>query len=255
MIKGVLLDVGGVLYVGEEVLPGAREAVRALNEAGIPLRFVTNTSRRSRRSLVEKLSAMGFAATAEQIFTAPLAVRHYLEKNRLRPFLIVHPDLEEEFADLPQDNPDAVVLGDAGETFTYAKLNAAFRLLLAGAPLISVGENRYFKEAEGLSLDVGPFVRALEYAAGTEALVLGKPAPGFFMDALTDLGCRPQEAAMVGDDALSDVEGAAKAGLQGILVGTGKYREGDEKRMGPRGVAFGNVREAVEWILRERGRP
>jgi len=249
MIKGVLLDLGGVLYVGDKALPGAKEAVKALNDADMPLRFVTNTSRRSRRSLVEKLSAMGFGVRPEQIFTAPLAVRHYLEKNRLCPYLIVHPALEEEFVGLPQNDPGAVVLGDAGEGYTYRRLNDAFRLLLAGAPLLAVGENRYFQQADGLSLDVGPFVRALEYAAGTEARVLGKPSPDFFLEAVADLGCRPQEVVMVGDDVESDVGGAMAAGLQGILVRTGKYREGDEEKMGPSGMLAGDVREAAEWIL------
>jgi HAD superfamily hydrolase (TIGR01458 family) len=255
MIKGVLLDLGGVFYVGNELLPGADEAVQALDDAGIPFRFVTNTSRRSRRKLVEKLSAIGFRTTAEQIFTAPLAVRHYLEKNRLRPFLIVHPDLEEEFAGLPQEDPDAVVLGDAGEAFCYDRLNTAFRLLMEGAPLLCVGVNRYFREPEGLSLDAGPFVRALEFATATEAQVLGKPAAGFFLDAVADLGCRPHEAVMVGDDVESDVGGALAAGLQGMLVRTGKYRPGDEEAIGEGGGVAADIGEAVARILAERERP
>ena len=85
-------------------------------------------------------------------------------------------------------------------------------------------KNRYWRTPEGLSLDVGPFVAALEYATGCDAVVVGKPAPAFFATVLAGLGVRPADAVMVGDDVESDVGGALRAGLAGVLVRTGKYR-------------------------------
>jgi|GEM_PF-4729 len=250
MIKGVLLDLSGVLYVGGTVLPGAREALQRLQASGLPIRYVTNTSRSPRRRVYDKLCGMGFQVPEPHIFTAPLAVRRYLEAQRLTPYLLVHPDLEEELADLAGGAADAVVLGDAGGGFTYEALNQAFRALMEGAQLLATGNNRYFMEDDGLSLDVGPFVAALEYAATTRALILGKPAPGFFHAAVEELGCRPEEVMMVGDDAQADVAGALDAGLKAVLVRTGKYRPGDEGDITtPGALVREDISGAVDAIL------
>jgi HAD superfamily hydrolase (TIGR01458 family) len=101
-----------------------------------------------------------------------------------------------------------------------------------GAELIALQKNRYWLTPDGLSLDVGPYVAALEYATSAEALVVGKPAPAFFASALDAMGVPAERAAMVGDDVESDVGGALAAGLAGILVRTGKYHEDAVQRSG-----------------------
>ena len=131
---------------------------------------------------------------------------------------------------LVEDSPDYVLVGDLGDGFTYARLNAAFRLLADGAQLLALQKNRYWRKEDGLSLDAGPFVAALEYASGKSATVVGKPERDFFRLALEDMGLEPHEVAMVGDDAEADVAGAQAAGLIGIQVRTGKYHPEDEAR-------------------------
>lgn len=126
----------------------------------------------------------------------------------LRPLLLIHPELAPDFAGLDSAQPNAVVVGDAGDHFRYATLNHAFRLAHGGAPLLALGRNRYFQEADGLSLDAGPFVAALEYAAGVAAELLGKPAPALFAAALRAAACPPGAAVMIGDDVEADVNGA-----------------------------------------------
>jgi len=250
MIKGVLLDLSGTVHIGDEVLPGAVEVIARLHERHIPLRYITNTSRRSRRAIIERLQKMGLAIREEEVFTAPQAVRSYLQEHHLAPWLLVHPEVEEEFSDLIGATADAVVLGDAADAFTYAHLNTAFRLLLAGARLLAVGDNRFFMEADGLSLDAGPFVAALEYAAGCQAIILGKPSAAFFQAAVSQLGCRPEETLMVGDDVLSDVNGALRAGMKAALVQTGKYRPGDERQMiGAGAGVYADLPAALAGIL------
>jgi HAD superfamily hydrolase (TIGR01458 family) len=250
MIRGLLLDLSGTLYVGNELLPGVDSALQKLHISGMPVRYVTNTSRSTRRQVRDKLRNLGLDLPEEFIFTAPRAVYDYLRNHRLRPWLLVHPELECEFAGLDQDNPNAVVLGDAGPAFTYDRLNRAFRLLLGGARLLAVGDNRYFQEPDGLSLDAGPFVKALEYAAGTHALILGKPSREFFAEAVSHLDCRPAETLMVGDDVFADVKGALQAGLQGALVQTGKYRPRDEKHiLAEGGRCYRDLAEAVNALL------
>jgi HAD superfamily hydrolase (TIGR01458 family) len=159
------------------------------------------------------LHTMGFAINDSQTFTAPSAIKHYLQTNKLRPYCLIHRDLEPQLAEFDTLQPNAVVVADAAEWFDYYHLNTAFELLVEGAPLIGIGRNRYFKSGGKFCLDAGPFIQALEHAAGVEAQIMGKPAPAFLMAAINSLGCSPEEVLMIGDDAEADVEGALKACL------------------------------------------
>jgi len=250
MIKGVLLDLSGTLYVGSQTIPGAVEAIKALQRKRIPTRYLTNTSRTPRHEIHQKLVGMGFPIREEEIITAPGVIDNYLQEHGLNPWLLVHPSIRDEFSNVGAAEPDAVVLCDAAESFTYETLNQAFRLLLDGARLIAIGDNRYFKEEDGMSLDAGPFVRALEYAAGCEAIILGKPSPAFFHSSAALLGCKPKETLMVGDDVYSDVNGALKAGLKATLVRTGKYRPGDEHKITAHGARVcADLAEAIDDLI------
>jgi len=251
MLKAVLLDISGVLTEDGEALPGAMEAVARLQESDLALRFLTNTSRRTSAKVCEDLQALGFDVAPAQVFTAPGAIRRYLARHRLCPYLLIHERLEPEFADLPSGQPDAVVLGDAEQRLDYAHLDEAFRLLLDGAPLLAVGTNRYFRQAGTLHLDAGPFVRALEYAAGVEAHVLGKPAGDFFHAVLDEAGVAPDEALMVGDDVECDVVAAMDVGLQACLVRSGKYCAGDEDKA-PEARCEASLADLVEALLATR---
>ena len=227
--EAALLDISGVLYEGDTALPGAAEALARLRKAGFPFRLITNTSRSPKRAIVEKLTRLGFEVSAEDVVTTASVACAAMKADGAKPYLLVHPDLLE---DLPEQaaEPDAVLLGDAAQHFTYEKLNDAFRILLEGGKFYALGKNRYFKGTSGLELDAGPFVAALEYAAGVEAILIGKPARDFFLTAADALALAPEKVAMVGDDVESDVEGAIAAGLAGILVRTGKFRSSDEAR-------------------------
>jgi HAD superfamily hydrolase (TIGR01458 family) len=226
-LRAVLLDLDGVLYVENEPLPGAREAVAELRERGLTLRFVTNTTSRPRRLIGERLRRLGFAFEPEELITpAALAVRHCLEAGRRRVALVMNEDVKEDFWELDEaaSGAEAVIVGDLGSAFGYDVLNRAFRQVMDGAELIALQKNRFWLTPDGLSLDVGPFVAALEYATRRESFVVGKPARGFFQTILDDVAVEPGRAAMVGDDVESDVGGAVRAGLAGVLVRTGKYR-------------------------------
>ncbi|KUJ76816.1 hydrolase [Ruegeria marisrubri] len=257
MIRGVMLDIAGVLVQGADIIVGADEALRRLRAAGLPVRFLTNTTRRPKRQVLEQLAASGIAADPDEVLTPAAAARDWLVANGYAPHLLVYPGLEEDFAGCPQGGRVAVVVGDAGPYFTYDRLNAAFRAIEAGAPFLALAENRVFKDADGkLSLDAGAFVRALEFSSGTQAQLFGKPAAAFFQAAAQSMGCKPGDCVMIGDDAESDVAGALAAGVgRGILVQTGKYRAGDESRFDPRPSAVvRDVAEAVDLILKDRAK-
>ena len=247
-IRGVLLDIGGVLYVGDRPVDGAHQALARLRATGLGLRFITNTTSSPKRSVLDKLARMGFEIAPEELFTPAAAARIWLAAHELTPWLLVAEALLEDFPD-PGNVIDAVVVGDAGPGFTYEALNQAFRLIMDGAPLIALAKNRYFMQPDGLTLDAGAFVTALEFAAGVESTVLGKPAQEFFAAALASIDCAADEALMIGDDWESDVNGAMAAGLGGILVKTGKYREGDEKNLATGALTANDIAGAVELII------
>jgi HAD superfamily hydrolase (TIGR01458 family) len=118
---------------------------------------------------------------------------------------------------------DVVLVGGAGEEFSYRALNQAFGHLRDGAALVAMHRGLYWRTSEGLQLDSGAFVTALEQAAGIQAEVVGKPAAAFFDAALAHLGAGAADALMVGDDIETDVLAAQRHGLTGVLVKTGKY--------------------------------
>jgi len=223
-LKGLLVDLDGTLYVGDEPVEGAREAIDRLKSSGLVLRYVTNTTRKPRREVCKHLLSLGFEVEEAEIFTPARAAAGLIGDRSCFP-LVDESLLEDlESVTLAEDRPDYVLVGDFGEGFTYDRLNAAFRHLMDGAELIALQKNRYWRQEDGLSLDAGPFVAALEYASGASATVIGKPEKGFFRRALEELALGPHEVAMVGDDAEADVAGARAAGLKGIQVKTGKYR-------------------------------
>jgi HAD superfamily hydrolase (TIGR01458 family) len=241
--RGLLIDIDGVLHVGPEPIEGAREALELLRGHELPFRLVTNTTSRSRRRVVERLIGMDFAVEEHDVLTpAALAVDLCRDRGYGRVALHVAPALREDLSELGDsggDDVQAVVVGDLGDEFTYARMNAIFRQLQSGAELIALQRNRVWESEEGLVLDAGPFVVALEYAVGREAVVTGKPSSAFFSVALDQLGVQASEAAMIGDDLEADVGGAIAAGLDGILVRTGKFR--------PEALASSEVTPTVIW--------
>ncbi len=226
----LLIDIDGVLHIGVDPIDGAREAVQLIRRRGIPFRLVTNTTSRSRRLVVERLTGMGFELEQCDVLTpAALAVDVCRSRGYERVALHVASALREDLAALGGgtsgvEAPQAVIVGDLGREFTWDRLNQIFAQLHDGAELIALQRNRFWESENGLVLDAGPFVVALEYATQKEALVTGKPSPAFFAQALDHVGVDAARAVMIGDDVEADVGGAIEAGLDGVLVRTGKFR-------------------------------
>lgn len=233
-VRGCLFDLDGTLYQGEEPIPGAARAIARLRERGLPLRFVTNTTRFPRSALAARLGRMGFEIAPEEILSGPSAAAALLrERGVRRAQLLVAPPTLEDFAGIEaaDEKPEAVVVGDLGEGWTFPILNRAFRNVLDGAELYALQRNRYWLTEGGLALDGGPFVVALEFATRKSAHLVGKPSPRFYEAALRALGLPAGEVAMFGDDLEGDVLGAKALGMLGVAVRTGKYRPEDEGRL------------------------
>ncbi|XP_055464958.1 phospholysine phosphohistidine inorganic pyrophosphate phosphatase [Psammomys obesus] len=255
-VRGVLLDISGVLYDsgadGGTAIAGSVEAVARLKRSTLKVRFCTNESQKSRRELVGLLQRLGFDISEGEVTAPAPATCQLLKERGLRPHLLIHDGVRSEFGDIDMSNPNCVVIGDAGEGFSYQNMNRAFQVLmeLENPVLISLGKGRYYKETSGLMLDVGCYMKALEYACGIEAEVVGKPSPEFFRSALQSIGLEAYQAIMIGDDIVGDVGGAQQCGMRALQVRTGKFRPGDEHH--PEVKADGyvdNLAEAVELLL------
>jgi phospholysine phosphohistidine inorganic pyrophosphate phosphatase len=235
-MRGILLDLDGVLYDSETAIDGAAEAVLWIRSRNIPHLFVTNTTSRGRAALVEKLHRFGIPADSSQILTPCAAAAEWLKKHAEGPAaLFVNPKALAEFEQVDRLPEEAeagaryVVIGDLGDAWNFHTLNRAFRLLHSNpeSVLIALGMTRFWHAHDGIRLDAAPFVAALERATGRNPLVLGKPAEPFFRAAADRLGLRASEIVMFGDDIETDIAGAQRAGLQGVLLRTGKFRESD----------------------------
>lgn len=232
----ILFDLDGVFYHGDKAIPGAAEVAAWARDRAIPHLFLTNTTSRPRQGLVEKLAGFGIDTDQAHILTPPVVAvqwcQRHLDGGRVAVFIAEQ--TRGEFAPLAQlqdddDEVAAVIVGDLGKAWTFEIMNRAFRLLMQSPQprLIALGMSRYWRSAEGLQLDVAPFVMALAHASGVEPLVVGKPAQSFYRSAVELLGVPGEEVVMVGDDIRGDVDGAQQAGLRGVLVRTGKFREAD----------------------------
>ncbi len=221
MWRGVLLDVGGVLLVGDRAAPGAADTLRALRRRGIPLRLLSNTSSCSRATLADRLRRAGLEVETPEVLTATTATADHLRGAGGTSLFFVAPDARADLAGLApsDDHPDHVVVGDTDAIFARAAMDRAVRALRHGADLVAMARNRWYQTAAGPAVDVGAAVAALEYAAEVEALVVGKPSPGFFRQGVRSMGLPSGAVVMVGDDPEADVLGAQRAGLDAVYVG------------------------------------
>ena len=225
-VKGFLIDLDGVIYIEDQTLSGAVEAVNWLRQQDYPLRFLTNTTMRSRKSLVGKLAQLGIQAAPKEMFsTAGVAAKWLAAKGISRVLLLLTEDAQMDFEGftITDHQPQVVVVGDLGAAVTFDILNRAFLAVKAGAQLVALQKGRYWQTQAGLAMDAGAFVAALEYATETEAQLIGKPNRAYFEMALADIGLNPAQVAMIGDSIDTDIRGAQAVGMSTILVRTGQY--------------------------------
>jgi HAD superfamily hydrolase (TIGR01450 family) len=270
-VRGLLLDLDGVLILRNEPIPGVKEALARLDAAGMPYLLATNMSLVGRATLSRQLAVAGLAIPPERILSASSAAAAYTRRRFPgRPlYVMVAPDALAEFegqrllsydeAAAPGAGAAAVVVGDAGDDFTAANMQSAFTLLRGGAGFVAMHKNRWWITPAGVTLDSGAYVAALEFGLQRRALVTGKPARAFFAEGVRQLAeiveahngdgaprragsgtgtkaagparLAAHEVAMVGDDVWNDIRGAQKAGLRGIFVHSGKHGEPELARV------------------------
>jgi HAD superfamily hydrolase (TIGR01458 family) len=256
-MAAILLDVDGVLHVSGQPIPGAADAVSRLRADGHRLRFITNTTTRSRARLAEELRSAGFELEDAEVQTTADAAVQALRGRRVLALTMQGIVGDLDGIDLVGEGADAVLLGGADETpetnlvFSYMNLARAFAELELGADLYCLHKNRWWQTARGPLLDAGAFVAGLEWAAEVEATVLGKPSPAYFTAAVEALDADPERAWMVGDDLESDIAGAHAVGINTVLVRTGKFRPDavEASRVQPDGIVS-SLGQLPDWLER-----
>lgn len=229
-IEGLLLDLDGTVYDAGRTIPEAPEAIGRLRDAKVPLRFLTNTSRNSRREVLQRLRDHGVPGSLEEMYTASYGAALWLESRGIERAAVLVPNtvLDDFTSAVPVErDPQVVLVGDLGSDWTFDRLNEAFRWLHGGAELVAIHKNPYWRTPDGLTLDAGALVAALEYATGKRAVTIGKPSADFFHTAAQSMGLESQDVVVVGDDLTTDVRGAKTVGATSVLVRTGKYRDED----------------------------
>jgi HAD superfamily hydrolase (TIGR01458 family) len=256
-MAAILLDVDGVLHVSDEPIPGGAEAVARLRHAGHRLRFVTNSTTRTQAQLADRLRRFGIELDDDELQTTPRVAAHALAGRRVLALMMSAIVSEFDGVELVGEGADAVLIGGADEgaetdrVFSYMNLARAFHELEGGAELYCLHKNRWWQTSTGPRLDAGAFVVGLEYAAQTDAVVLGKPSMAYFDAALAALDAEPGLTWMVGDDYEADVVGAQSCGLKTVLVHTGKFRPDAVERSGVMPDAIVNSIAALpDWIER-----
>ncbi len=253
-MSAILFDLDGVLYEGDKPIKGAADTISWFNKNNIPHLFLTNTTSKSRTELVAKLAAFGIESELKNFLTPPIAACQWLHSNQIKNVSLFVPEtIKEEFSafnltDSENDNVDAVIIGDLGEQWSFEIMNKIFRTLINNpkAKLIALGMTRYWRNTTGLQLDVGPMIKAFEYATGSNAVVTGKPATEFFQAAIKLLG-NAENIMMIGDDIRGDIEASQQTGLKAILVRTGKFSESDLELDIKPDVILNSVSDLPEW--------
>jgi HAD superfamily hydrolase (TIGR01458 family) len=231
--RGWLFDIEGVLLDGPDVLQPNIDFVRTLIERHVPVLFVTNTVTRSKDELVNRFTLAGLPVRADQIVTPIDGACEWLIQRNIKKIHVVAPKpVQNAFSVFQLDESgEALVIGDFGTNWQYRELNHAFQwmMLHPDLPVLALGGGRYYRRQQQWFLDLGAFTQALSWAANRTIQNCGKPDRLIFEAAARKLGLQNSEVVMVGDDYASDVNAAIRAGCQGILVRSGKYRVGDEK--------------------------
>ncbi len=223
-MKPILIDLDGVLRIGKEPAEGLEDFLNYLYDSGRPACVISNATL-SNAEMVKTFFSGKNIDFRFPLMTSADATLQYLESNYKSAAVFCSQPVLSMFDEIQnRENPEAVVIGDLGKDWDFETINTIFKLVFAGADLIAMQKNRFWKTPEdGLLIDAGAFVTGIEYAAQKKATLIGKPSPIYFKSGLAMLGL-PEDSnfIMIGDDPETDISGAYNLGAESILIYTGK---------------------------------
>ncbi len=252
MIKGIIFDIDGVLEYRGKVYSHAVDTVQSMRNRGLVVRFLTNSTLKSRASCARILREKGFTVFDDEVFTASYVTATYLRFLHPRScWIMLDGEGRAEFQDFQQDyeSPEYIVIGDNRSCFDFDHLNKALRLLLNGAKLIGMQSELIDTTMGEAELNVGSWVGMLERASGVRAVYTGKPNSFAFELALQSMVLGNKQVAMISDRLTSDMTGASKIGLQTVLITTGESCASDLKNNVQPDFIINSIRDIPDLTL------
>lgn len=230
MAHGLLIDMDGVVYGGDELIPGADHFIQRLISEKVPFMFMTNNSQRTPLEAVRKLKRLGIAVTEQHIYTSAMATAKFLESQEPRGTVYVLGEgglltsLHDHGLRMVESDPDFVVLGE-GRNFTLEMVQRAIDMILAGARFITTNRDPSPKKKGWNNLGIAATTAMIEEATGRKAFVVGKPGPVMMRGARKALGLETAETTVIGDTMTTDIQGGVQMGYKTILVLSGVARK------------------------------
>ena len=224
--KGFICDMDGVIYHGNNILPGAAEFIEWLKKEKKEFLFLTNNSNLTPRELHQKLERMGLDVGEEHFYTSALATAHFLKKQGqdCSVFAIGEAGLANALYDagitMNEVNPDYVVVGE-GRTYSLETLTKAVNLVEGGAKLIGTNSDTTANTEDGIYPACGAIIAPIEIATGKKAYFCGKPNPLMMRTGIKLLGCHSTEAVVIGDNMETDIIAGTESGIDTVMVLTG----------------------------------
>jgi NagD protein len=229
---GYLIDMDGVIYRGNHLIPGADRFINELRAADVPFLFLTNNSQRTRRDVATKLQRLGIAAEEEHIFTCAMATARFLAKQKPHGTAYVIGEgglltaLHNNGYAIVEKDPDYVVVGE-GRAFSFEMVETALNMILSGAKLVATNLDPNCPTQVGTRPGCGAVVAMLETASGVKAFSVGKPSPAMLRGARKELGLRSEQTVVIGDTMETDILGGVQLGYKTVLVLSGGTQEED----------------------------
>jgi len=232
---GFIIDMDGVIYHGNQLIPGVMDFIAWLEAQKKKFLFLTNGNEKSPRELQQKLARLGIQVGENHFYTSALATAAFLKSQQPggSVFVIGESGLTNALYDagftMNDINPDYVVVGES-KAYTYDKITHAIRLVLKGAKLIGTNPDVTGPTDQGLVPATGALVAPIELATGSKAYFVGKPNPLIMRHALKKLDCRREDAVIIGDRMDTDIIAGIESEIETVLVLTGVTAESDLKR-------------------------
>src|SRR6187549_2247931 len=226
MAQGLLIDMDGVVYGGDILIPGADAFIERLLKKDIPFMFMTNNSQRTRLEVVRKLRKLGIEVTEKHVYTSAMATGKFLSDHAPNGTAYVLGEgglltsLHESGLTLVETEPEFVVLGE-GRNFTLEMVQRAVDMILAGAKFITTNRDPSPKKKGWNNLGIAATTAMIEEATGIKAFVVGKPGPVMMRSARKALGLETAETTVIGDTMDTDIQGGVQMGYKTILVLSG----------------------------------
>ena len=260
-MHGYLIDMDGVIYRGNQLIPGAERFIHELRADNVPFLFLTNNSQRTRRDVVARLARMGLEVEDRHVFTSAMATARFLAQQKPGGTAYVIGEggllttLHQHGYAVVDHDPDYVVVGE-GRTFNLELVEAAVRMILGGAKLIATNLDPNCPTQNGLRPGCGAMVAMLETATGVRAFSVGKPSPVMMRAARKELGLATDDTTMIGDTMETDILGAVQLGFHSVLVLSGGTKLEDLPRYAYRPeVVVESLAELADRMDRHDWRP